>query len=131
MSHVPAMEASEGGWVRVGWLHPDHPYPEGPVPPDFLAKLRGPTGLWGESILALNGGFGVGVHTCEYCGEVSRAGTLGVPAGDRLFYVPEMIDHHVERHRYAPPNEFITAVLACPLPGTAEYAAAVERFRIE
>jgi hypothetical protein len=48
-----------------------------------------------------------------------------VPSGDRLYFAPEMIAHYIERHEYAPPLDFVEAVLACPLPGTDGYAAAV------
>jgi len=32
-----------------------------------------------------------------------------------------MILHYVAEHGYAPPEEFITAVLACPPQGSREY----------
>jgi hypothetical protein len=38
---------------------------------------------------------------------------------------PEMISHYVDVHRYRPADVFISAVLDCPLPGTAECARAV------
>jgi hypothetical protein len=36
-----------------------------------------------------------------------------------------MIAHYVESHRYAPPAEFIAAIMGGPLPGTLEYVNAV------
>jgi hypothetical protein len=130
MSYKPDMAPLIDGWFAVGWLHPDHPYPQGPVAADFLAKLRELVGVWGRSAEALGGGAPGGVHTCEFCGQAIGTGALGVPAGDRLFYAPQMIAHYVERHHYTLPAEFIAAVLACPVPGTPEYGAAVSRFRL-
>jgi hypothetical protein len=39
-----------------------------------------------------------------------------------------LIAHYVEQHRYAPPAEFIAALMASPLPGTREYVDAVAPF---
>jgi hypothetical protein len=77
---------------------------------------------------ALGWGASGGYHTCEFCGKAWGSGTFRVPAGDRVFFVPEMIAHYVEAHRYVPPAEFTEAVLTCPLPGTPEYEAAVAPF---
>jgi hypothetical protein len=52
-----------------------------------------------------------------------------VPNGDVLFVAPEMIVHYVEQHQYAPPKEFVAAVLRSPLPDEQEYWATVKRFR--
>lgn len=130
MGYHPDMEDLRGNWIAVGWLHPDHEYPRGPVPADFLPKLREIVGRWGESASALGCGYRMGLHTCEFCERFHRGGTFGVPYGDRLFYVPEMIVHYIEQHGYSPPSDFIEAVLACPLPGTPEYEAAASRFRL-
>jgi hypothetical protein len=74
-----------------------------------------------------------GVHTCEYRGRAWSSGTFGVPSGDRIFFAPEMISHYVERHGYAPPDEFVSGVMSRPLPGTEADATVVapfaERFR--
>ncbi len=124
MSHIPDMATLGGGCVAVGWLHPDHPYSRSPVPADFVVRLKEFVRAWGKSVSALGWGIRMGFHTCEFCDKASASGTFGVPAGDRVFYVPEMIVHYVEQHGYAPPAEFIAAVMACPLPGTQEYGAA-------
>jgi hypothetical protein len=128
MSHIPDMAVLDSDTVATGWLHPDHSFPQGTVPPEFLARLREFARQWGSSIEALGWGAAGGYHTCEFCGKAWGSGTIGVPAGDRLFYIPEMIAHYVEQHEYAPPAEFIAAVLACPLPDTPEYKLAVAPF---
>lgn len=130
MSHIPDMQRDDEGRVCVGWLHPDHAFPRGAVAQKFVARLKEFACRWGKSIRALGWGAAGGFHTCEFCGKALASGTFGVPAGDRIFDAPEMIAHYVERHDYAPPGEFIAAVLACPLPGTPEYLAAVAPFAI-
>jgi hypothetical protein len=128
MSHIPDMETLADSWVAVGWLEPDHPFPRGEVSLEFVARLREFARRWGQSVEALGWSVAGGYHTCEFCGKAWGSGTFGVPAGDHVFFVPEMIAHYVEQHGYAPPAEFIAAVLACPLPGTPEYVAAAEPF---
>jgi hypothetical protein len=40
-----------------------------------------------------------------------------------------MVLHYVEQHKYLPPDEFISALMESPLPGTDEYSVAVETLR--
>jgi hypothetical protein len=130
VSHIPDMQSGENS-IPIGWLHPDHEFSRGEVAPEFVARLKEFARLWGESIDALGWGAAGGYHTCEFCGKASGSGTFGVPAGDRIFDAPEMIAHYVEAHNYAPPAEFVAAVMATPLPGTPEYAAAVAPFLVQ
>ena len=130
MSHIADMTDEGHGLTAVGWLDPDHPYTTGTVPQEFATRLKEFAHRWGHSIRALGWGAAGGFHTCEFCGKAWCSGTFGVPAGDRVFFVPEMIAHYVEQHGYAPPAEFITAVLACPLPGTPDYVSAVAPFAL-
>jgi hypothetical protein len=125
MSHIADLEPLDYGSVAVGWLEPEFPYPRGAVPPAFAARLREFARRWGESVEALEGGVAMGYHTCGFCGKAHGSGTFGVPSGDTLYWCPELVAHYVEQHGYAPPAEFVAAVMACPLPGTPEYAAAV------
>ncbi len=119
-----------GDHVRaVGWLHPDHPFPRGEVSPEFVAKFKAFARCGGHCAGELYWGIAMGFHTCELCGNAHGVRNLGVPAGNLLFVAPEMVAHYVEEHGYAPPAEFITAVLASPLPGTPEYTASVAGFR--
>src|SRR5262245_23292267 len=130
LSHISDLKRTRDRHIAVGWLHPDHEFPRGAAPPEFVAKLKRLAACWGDSKRALGWGAVGGVHSCEFCGQSLASGSFGVPAGDEIFYAPEVIAHYVERHEYLPPDEFISAVLACPIPGTRAYAAAVEPFRI-
>jgi hypothetical protein len=125
MSHIPDLKVLDSESVGVGWLDPNFPYNQGPVPPEFAARLRQFADHWFDSIKALKYGVKMGYHTCGFCSKAHGSGTFGVPAGNTLYFCPELIAHYVDQHSYAPPAEFVTAVLACPLPGTPEYAAAV------
>src|SRR5438132_2029 len=128
MSHIPDMQTLESGDAAVGWLHPDHSFSQADPAPEFLAKLKEFASRSRASAVALGLGAAGGFHTCEFCGRAHGTANFGVPAGDRLFFSPEMIVHYVEGHRYAPPAEFIAAIMASPLPGTREYVNAVAPF---
>ena len=124
MSYTPDMEEISPHWFAVGWLNPDHPFPRRAPTPEFLERINEFARRWIDSVHALDLGIAMGFHTCEFCGDAHASGTFAIPAGDHIFYCPEMIAHYVERHEYAPPQAFVDAVLACPLPGTPEYDAA-------
>jgi hypothetical protein len=116
-----------GDHVRaVGWLSSDHPFTRGNVPAEFSARLREFVRLAGDSADALYFPVFAGFHTCELCDEFHDNRNFGVPAGEPLYVAPGMVAHYVERHGYCPPPEFITAVMASPLPGTSEYQAVAE-----
>ena len=126
---VSMMESGEH--VRaIGWLSTAQPVPVGDVPTEFLDRLQAFATRWGDSIRALRWPAAAGKHECELCGQCWAAGNFGVPHGGLLFVAPEMVDHYVEVHRYRPPDQFITAVMESPLPGTDEYRAAVAPFRM-
>jgi hypothetical protein len=125
--------------VAVGWLHPDHLFPRGAAAPEFAARLAEFARHWGESVDVLDLGASGGFHECEFCnkewgdrvfGKDLGSGKFGVPVGDRIYYCPEMIAHYVTEHGYLPPPEFVAAVMACPVPGTAEYRAVAGPFVI-
>jgi hypothetical protein len=121
---------ASGEHVRaVGWLSSDHPYTRGEVPAEFVNRLREFVRLANESGDALYFGAFGGFHTCEFCGGAHDSRNFGVPSGELLFIPPAMVPHYVEQHGYAPPPEFIAAVLTSPLPDTTEYQSAVRVFR--
>ena len=124
---IADMESRAHG-IAVGWLDPDHQFPRREVAPEFMVRLKELARRYGDSAQALGWGAMGGCHTCEFCGNALGFGSFGVPGGTKLFYAPDMIAHYVEQHGYAPPAEFVAAVLACPLPGTSEYAEAVRQF---
>lgn len=115
--------------VAVGWLEPEHPIVIGPVSAEFVSRLV-------ELLVDPWQPFAFrGRHRCGFCrltggpGEVGFRGTrvgigwsnLFVPAADRVYAAPSMIVHSIDAHGYAPPDEFIAAVLACPPMRSIEY----------
>ncbi len=137
MSYIPDMKLLQDRMVAIGWLHPQHPYPRGAASPEFIARLAIFARNWDKSIEALGWGAMGGFHECEFCtkplesrriGNDMTSGTFGVPAGEQIFYCPEMILHYVTEHGYLPHAEFVEAVMACPVPGTVEYGAVTEAF---
>lgn len=134
MSWFPEMGresmVAEGEHIRaIGWLASDQPYARGPVPAEFVARLREFVRLADDSADALYFGACAGFHTCEFCGQAHDSRNFGVPSGGILFVAPAMVAHYVEQHGYAPPVEFIAAVAASRLPDTPEYRAACSEFR--
>lgn len=120
---------------NVGWLDGAHPYPQGSLPPEFVAHL------WAFCRRPLYGTRGI--HICELCathaeemfmverdGEQLLLGTAEIrvlgPAG-RVYAAPDLIYHYVTVHDYRPPAEFVDAVLTGPWPGSPEYDAAIQQ----
>lgn len=136
MGSVTMIDA--GDHIRaVGWLSAEHSFTKGGVPTAFLERLWQFAKNWRQSTTALGWGCYMGSHGCALCEmgpppwrRFRAAGNLGVPSAGLLFVAPEMIAHYVEVHRYRPPDEFIAAVMASPLPGTEEYRIVVEPFRL-
>jgi hypothetical protein len=119
-----------GEHVRaVGWLSSSQPFSQGDVPAGFVSRLRALCENWSAGVGALWWPVAAGFHECEFCGDCRASGNVGVPMETLLFVAPQMISHYVESHGYRPPDVFVHAVLACPTPGSAEYAHAVARFR--
>jgi hypothetical protein len=118
-----------GDHVRaIGWLSSAHPFPQAVIPTTVVDRLREFVRLAGDSADALHFPAFGGVHTCELCEGFHHGCNFGVPAGGVLYVAPAMIGHYVERHRYAPPAEFVAALLACPLPGSNAFAVLAEPF---
>ena len=126
--YIPDLTVSPSGEVAVGWLQRDHVFPRAKADPSFLNRLKEFAWRYGDSAIALGWGAMGGCHSCEFCSKALGFGSFGVPTEDKLFCAPDMIAHYVEHHDYQPPEEFVAAVLASPLPGTPEYATAVSRF---
>ncbi len=121
-----------GPHVRaVGWLDDTHEFTKAEIPQQLQVKLRQYSDNWDKSTAALEWPAAAGVHECELCGDYSSGGNFGVPSQEHLFVCPQMVCHYVEIHGYRPPEVFLRALEAAPLPDTDEYTAAVEHFRHE
>ena len=99
------------------------------MPTEFVTRLKEFVRLVSHCTKALHWGYFMSYHTCEFCGKAHGIKNIGVPAGCLLFVAPEMIAHYIEQHGYAPPAEFVAAVMGSPLPDSPEYLATVDGFR--
>ena len=123
---VLAAYLSSIGWAETQPINDKHPFPVGDMPPEFLTRLKDFCRRWGDGLESLAWPVFLGPHSCELCRKCMASGNIGVPAGDILFAAPEMVAHYVEAHRYAPPAEFVKAVLECPPTRSQEYLKAVQ-----
>jgi hypothetical protein len=104
--------------LNIGWLDVSHPFPKKKAPEAFLDVL------FGRCLDRVNQTRGY--HRCAFClvpsfgVEASRDGvrtTLGSAEirvegkGGKIYAAPDLIYHYVAEHDYAPPEEFVGAVL--------------------
>src|SRR5262249_46536575 len=116
-------QIASGPRVRaVGWLSVEHEFTKGAVTRPALDALRTLVSE-GYCPVAL-----AGPHTCEVCCRVHDSANVLVPSGDVLFAAPAMVTHYIEAHGYKPPDAFIEAVLACPVPPEPVYYDALRPF---
>lgn len=121
----------------VGWIEPGQDYRLGEVGAEFVGKLVDLlVNPWQPAIA-------MGRHRCGFCrltggpgsfhlpgraGESAPqigASNLWLPADGFLFVAPSLILHYMDAHGYSPPDEFQTAVLACPPMRSMDYLKAV------
>jgi len=62
-----------------------------------------------------------GFHRCGYCRAASGGRNVWIPTKTLKYVAPELIVHYIEAHSYLPPQEFITAVTACPPQGSKAF----------
>jgi hypothetical protein len=133
---TPCSDFGEGGgpMLAVGWVDRRHPVTRGTVDPAFVARLvELLVDPWQPSQT-------LGWHDCTFC-RLTRGPTtfeyggakvavgisnLFVPGRRYLYIAPSLILHFMDSHGYAPPAEFIEAVLDCPPMRSAEYTQALE-----
>jgi len=108
--------------VAIGWLEAAKPFPIGTVPDKFFrcicAHLASP---WQPPFAY------AGHHQCDICQFGTATSTysghkfsshsaseLFIPTGSSIYVSPVNIAHYIGVHRYRPPEDYISAVLACP-----------------
>jgi hypothetical protein len=105
----------------VGWLEKGRAYAIERVQPAVYTRLvellKDP---WQPGSFA-------GLHICDICLYEGAPGTrnLFVPCGAHVFVCPELVVHYMNAHGYRPPEEFCTAVLACPPMRSVPYLKAL------
>jgi hypothetical protein len=122
--------------LNIGWLDDAHPFQQAEPSPEFVARL------WVFCRTPIN--TMLGFHECTFCNDNPKTYLViekdGEKVGfghaeiwifgpdDKTYAAPTLIYHYVTRHRYAPPAEFVQAVLTGPLPDTPEYDARAGQF---
>ena len=121
--------------VAVGWLDPAHPHAQGEVDETVVAKLVAlAANPWEPASCAGHHAcpffrFSGGPATFEHDGVsvVMGASNVFVPAQDRVYVTPSLVLHYIDAHGYAPPQEFVDAVLACPQMRSMDYLKAIAK----
>jgi hypothetical protein len=132
-----ATKNSEASARNVGWLAAGFHFPTSPADPKFVERL------W--RYCAVSVGQTRGLHECDICrsrsaNEVERGdeklllGSAEIRVVSReghVYAAPNLIYHYVVDHSYAPPPEFVGAVLTSPCPPEQAYLAALSRLGVE
>lgn len=127
--------------LAIGWIEREHPYTKGDVDTKFFVKLCEllQNSWWDGAMVA-------GVHLCSFCrfsGGLSSntfrgvsvpsmgSANLLVPGKGCYYAAPSTIVHYIDAHEYAPPAEFVEAVMACPPMRSMEYLRLVKDLAAE
>lgn len=106
-THSRKPKCGEFDVVSVGWLDEKHTYSQGKMDIGYWSKFK--------KILASQGSIHLtrGKHLCGFCRQASGNGEYHTynPRTNRIYIAPALIQHYVQAHHYAPPEEFIEAVL--------------------
>jgi hypothetical protein len=64
-----------------------------------------------------------GFHFCDLgdCNRASGSQFVIIPSTTYLYVAPDLVVHYIEQHQYAPPTEYIDAVLRCPEQSSDAY----------
>ena len=111
--------------LNVGWLEQGRAFNTGPVPPEFIIRLR--------RLAQQPANLCKGKHICDLCSMPDDARPVDDPSIDRflewikgrsgngeihvrsaagkVYSAPVLIVHYVEVHEFCPPKEFVDAVL--------------------
>lgn len=117
-----AADGSQTGALNIGWLAAGVDFPTKPPDPQFVDRL------WLFCKVSI--GQTRGLHECDLCssreanvarrnGGALLLGSAEIPviSSQRLLYAaPNLRFHYVVGHNYAPPPEFVLAVLMGPCP---------------
>jgi len=149
---IDYFRSATSSWRAVGWLGEGHPFRQGEVSGAFFDRLctlllspwqrfgflgfHGcdlcpddlPRGLDGAEIREVLRRRFREQNTMQVGANELLMGckNLWVPGTGCVYVAPSLIAHYVRAHRYAPPEEFIDAVLRCPDTHSPEYRAALE-----
>ena len=123
--------------LAVGWLTAAQPFPTGPVPPEFAAKLRSfcaaewvvppPRAARRDGRCPLDKNCPRSSLTLSDSGATIHLDNaeIRVIGDEDIFAAPTLIYHYVTVHQYRPPDTFIAAVMRGPAAGSPEHRALI------
>src|SRR5262249_42604519 len=132
-----AADSSPAEAYNVGWLAADVDFARNSPDPQFVDRL------WRFCKVSI--GQTRGLHQCDLCcsGEANVAQRDGeelllgsaeirvVSDQGQLYAAPNLIYHYVASHNYAPPSEFVRAVLLGPCPPENSYYELLSGFGLD
>jgi hypothetical protein len=112
--------------IAVGWIEYAEPFEKGAVPARVVEKLQALRQDFSETFRSI---LFRGLHSCSICEPSGDARdyladshvNLFIPHQGFVFVAPGRVDHYIEAHGYQPPESFVTSVLECPPPSSAEF----------
>ena len=126
------------GTKNIGWLDAATPFPQSVPDGAFLTRLWAYCQI---SVVQTRG-----IHPCELCSAGTQTifgwhgdeslllGTAEIrvfgATGD-IYAAPTLIYHYVKDHHYAPPEEFVHAVMMDPLPPDPTYISRLDRLALQ
>jgi len=123
--------------LNIGWIDSAHLFSKGaPQPPNVLEKLA-------SIIVRDNVNQMRGMHYCPFCSveniriqSSGRSILLGsaevwVPYKDIIFAAPNLVFHYMERHQYAPPQQFIDALMCFDIASEWDGTSIAEKLTTE
>lgn len=114
---TPYTYGGSRGELNVGWLDTSEPYNKAPIPAEFVFALQ--KFKKDAAVTKRTKGF----HICPFCEKASSSNEIRAFSKDgKVYAAPYMIFHYIEAHGYAPPVEFMDAIVNGLEPGTDEYA---------
>ena len=132
-----ATEGSEASTLNVGWLSGSASFLTASPDPQFVSRL------WRFCKVSI--GQTRGLHECEICRSreantakrddeqllLGSAEIRVLSEQGQIFAAPNLIYHYVVDHNYAPPQEFVRAILLGPCPPEDEYYARLSKYGLK
>lgn len=124
--------------VNIGWIDLSKPFAKKKPPLSLVRRLLD----YAKVSVAL----ARGAHFCELCGSSSYAEGFGdeevrlflgkaemrvFSQAGIIYAAPNLIYHYVADHHYAPPEEFVEAIFACPAPPDHAYFDKLKELDLE
>ncbi len=105
----------------IGWIDQSHAFTQATIDPAIIVKLQQLPRPAPVAIAFL------GIDECTLCQKTANDTSFVIPGHGFLYVYPELLLHYINKHNYAPPQEFCDAVQNCPPLTSPEYVEAVKQ----